>query len=115
MCALDLNPGPQDGWRRQNHGAMAATHVQYSYVEALGFNQRTLGQLSNGRIFPHIIFQKTHKMIVEDPKTDESLMLQQYTTPHALFVACEVLDCLQSWKVILKESWDHGGGQMVHA
>ena len=81
----------------------------------LGSTQRTLGQLSNGMIFPHIIFQKTHKMIVEDPKTDKSVMLQQYTTPHALFVACEVLDCLQSWKVILKESWDHGGGQMVHA
>ena len=24
-CAWDSNPGPQDGRRRQNHGAMAAT------------------------------------------------------------------------------------------
>ena len=24
-CAWDLNPGPQDGRRRRNHGAMAAT------------------------------------------------------------------------------------------
>ena len=24
-CAWDSNPGPQDGWRRRNHGAMAAT------------------------------------------------------------------------------------------
>ena len=23
-CICDLNPGPQDGWCRQNHGAMAA-------------------------------------------------------------------------------------------
>ena len=26
MVAWDLNPGLQDGRRRQNHGAMAATH-----------------------------------------------------------------------------------------
>ena len=25
-CAWDLNPGPQDGRRRRNHGAMAAAH-----------------------------------------------------------------------------------------
>ena len=27
-CAWDSNPGPQDGRRRQNHGAMAATSEQ---------------------------------------------------------------------------------------
>ena len=27
-CAWDSNPGPQDGRRRRNHGAMAATQVK---------------------------------------------------------------------------------------
>ena len=27
-CACDSNPGPQDGRRRQNHRAMAATHFE---------------------------------------------------------------------------------------
>ena len=27
-CTWDSNPGPQDGRRRQNHGAMAATQIQ---------------------------------------------------------------------------------------
>ena len=26
-CAWDLNPGPQDGRHRRNHGAMAATQI----------------------------------------------------------------------------------------
>ena len=26
-CAWDLNPGPQDGRHRRNHGAMAATQL----------------------------------------------------------------------------------------
>ena len=30
-CAWDSNPGPQDGRRRQNHGAMAATHISILY------------------------------------------------------------------------------------
>ena len=30
-CAWDLNPGPQDDRRRQNHWAMAATHVSFSW------------------------------------------------------------------------------------
>ena len=29
-CAWDLNPGPQDDRRRQNHGAMAATQARLS-------------------------------------------------------------------------------------
>ena len=31
-CAWDSNPGPQDGRRRRNHGAMAATQLRYLLV-----------------------------------------------------------------------------------
>ena len=34
-CAWDSNPGPQDGRRRQNHGAMAATTVQCYQMASL--------------------------------------------------------------------------------
>ena len=33
-CAWDLNPGPQNGRRRQNHGAMVATRLNYYYFRA---------------------------------------------------------------------------------
>ena len=43
-CARDLNPGPQDGKHRQNHGAMAATqvckYVSYKFVRP-GTNHKT--------------------------------------------------------------------------
>ena len=29
-CAWDSNPGPQDGRRRRNHGAMVATHLLFA-------------------------------------------------------------------------------------
>ena len=34
-CAWDSNPGPQDGRRRRNHGAMAATptHLMHKFIE----------------------------------------------------------------------------------
>ena len=36
-CAWDSNPGPQDGRRRRNHGAMAATHKPTSPKKSRNF------------------------------------------------------------------------------
>ena len=37
-CAWDLNPGPQDGRRRRNHWAMAATNVYFKLNEQKQFS-----------------------------------------------------------------------------
>ena len=40
-CAWDLNPGPQDGRRRWNHGAMAATQWSVWWPFHFNFNGRS--------------------------------------------------------------------------
>ena len=39
-CAWDSNPGPQNGRRRRNHGAIAATLICPSLLQTLFFNRR---------------------------------------------------------------------------
>ena len=54
-CAWDSNPGPQDGRRRRNHGAMAAT--QKIKIKSLS------GESSNsfGLIFARLLTKLRHK------------------------------------------------------
>ena len=39
-CAWDLNLGPQDGRRKQNHGAMMATHVMAQFLNWMEIEDR---------------------------------------------------------------------------
>ena len=41
-CTWDLNPGPQDGRHRQNHGAVAATRLKMFVFQMKNKNQSTL-------------------------------------------------------------------------
>ena len=55
-CAWDLNPGPQDGRRRRNHGAMAATITFFVNLRTNLVCPHLHSVLRMGAVFALLIF-----------------------------------------------------------